>query len=72
MANIEELKKMADAEGVELSEEDLDAVAGGYYTYEEWKAMTRDEKIAAREASYAMKAAGSTEYCKYLDRGEGQ
>jgi len=53
MASIEELKKLADAEGVELSEEELELIAGGAYTYEEWYAMTVEERKAAQKRSFA-------------------
>ena len=67
MANLEELKKMADAEGVELSEEDLEAIAGGLYSEEEWLKMSPDERRAAYMESRKLKAAHSRDYCKYFD-----
>ena len=50
MANIEELKKLADAEGIELTEEMLDSVAGGYLP-PNWNDMTPDERNAFLLAS---------------------
>lgn len=58
MANIEEIKKIAAEDGVELTEEMLEAIAGGKYTYEEWKAMTDEERIAAFAESTANRAIG--------------
>lgn len=51
MAAIDEMKKFADENGIELTEDMLDAIAGGRYTYEEWKNMTTDERKAAQLAS---------------------
>ena len=51
MAAIDEKKKFADENGIELTEDMLDAIAGGRYTYEEWKNMTTDERKAAQLAS---------------------
>ena len=44
------LKELA-GEGVELSDDILDAVAGGAYTEEEWNAMSTDERQAAQRRS---------------------
>lgn len=51
MAAIDEMKKFADENGVELTDDMLEAIAGGRYSYEEWKNMTPDERIAAQLAS---------------------
>lgn len=48
MANIEEIKKIAAEEGIELTEEMLEAIAGGKYSLEEWDKMTDDERVAAQ------------------------
>ena len=37
--------------GVELTDDMLDYVAGGVYTREEWYAMTKDERRAAQQRS---------------------
>ena len=58
MANLEELKKLADEKGVELSEEDLEAIAGGMYSREEWKKMTPEERRKAQERSAAARVLG--------------
>lgn len=50
---LEVLKDMAN--GQELPEEILDAVAGGAYTDEEWFAMTEEERKAAQRRSIAAK-----------------
>lgn len=44
----EDIKKVAPQE---LSDEDIDMVAGGAYTVEEWDAMTVEEKQAAQRRS---------------------
>lgn len=51
---LEVIKEMA-GEGVELSEEILEAIAGGAYTEEEWLAMTVEERQAAQKRSRAAK-----------------
>lgn len=35
----------------EINEDELDLVAGGAYTLEEWKAMTKEERLAAQKRS---------------------
>ena len=54
------LKEMA-GEGVELSEDVLDAVAGGAYTVEEWNAMSEEERKAAQKRSLFAKLILETE-----------
>lgn len=56
MALLDEMKNVANENGVELTEDMLDAIAGGRYTYEEWKAMTDDERAAAQLASIMARA----------------
>ena len=58
MAVLDEIKKYADENGVELTEDMLDAIAGGRYSYEEWKAMTKEEREAAQLASIMARAQG--------------
>lgn len=48
------LKELA-GEGVELSDEILEAVAGGAYTEEEWFAMSTEERRAAQQRSIVAK-----------------
>lgn len=55
MANIEEIKKYAAEEGIDLSEDVLEAIAGGKYSDEEWSKMTEDERIAAQDRSVIAK-----------------
>ena len=52
MSMLEDIKKIASEDGVELSEEMLDQVAGGAYTDEEWAAMNDDERWAAVRRSF--------------------
>ncbi|MBQ6381627.1 MAG: hypothetical protein IJJ41_08545 [Clostridia bacterium] len=53
---LDEMKKVAEENGVELTEDMLDAIAGGRYSYEEWEKMTDDERIAAQLASVMARA----------------
>lgn len=55
MATFEELKKLAEENGVELTEDMLDMVAGGAYTKDEWDAMTPEERKAAQDRSIMAK-----------------
>ena len=43
MANIEDIKKMASENGVEITDEILADVAGGYYSTEEWLKCLRQK-----------------------------
>ena len=54
---LEVLKEMAN--GQELPEEILDAVAGGAYTDEEWFAMSEEERLAAQRRSIMAKLSKS-------------
>ncbi len=56
MAVLDEMKAYANENGIELTEEMLDAIAGGRYSYEEWKAMTTEERQAAQLASIMARA----------------
>lgn len=44
----------------EINEEELDLVAGGAYTNEEWAAMTVEERRAAQQRSIRAKLLGKT------------
>ena len=44
------IKELA-GEGVELSDEILEAVAGGAYTVEEWNTMSTEDREAAQQRS---------------------
>lgn len=35
----------------EINDDELDLVAGGAYTLEQWKAMTKEERLAAQRRS---------------------
>ena len=65
MANIEDIKKMASENGVEITDEILADVAGGYYSTEEWLKMSAAERQKAKDDSIELKKQGV--YCKYLD-----
>lgn len=56
MAVLDEMKAYASENGIELTEDMLDAIAGGRYSYEEWKAMTTEERQAAQLASIMARA----------------
>lgn len=58
----EDIKKVPD----EVKDEDLEFVAGGAYTYEQWKALTDEQKLAAQARSQAAK--GQKKPCE-LDPG---
>ena len=47
----DEVKKYAEENNIELTEEMLDAIAGGAYSQEEWDNMTVEERQAAQIAS---------------------
>ena len=49
--NFNEFMKEAAANGVELTDDMLDAISGGRYTYEEWKAMTTLDRLNAMNRS---------------------
>jgi len=51
MATLEELKNMAEENGIELTDEMLDSVAGGAYDKETWDSMTPEERQAAQTDS---------------------
>lgn len=48
MANIEDLKKVAEENGVELTDEMLENVAGGEIPTEIWTQMTEEERKQAQ------------------------
>ncbi|MBR1531631.1 MAG: hypothetical protein IJ872_02850 [Eubacterium sp.] len=58
MANLEELKKLAEEKGIELTDDMLEDIAGGRYSLEEWDAMSDDERIAAQMRSIMARAQG--------------
>lgn len=51
----------------EISEEELEFVAGGKYTEEEWNAMTKEEREAAQRASAILISQGKAAECKYVN-----
>ena len=52
---ISEIQKLAAENGVELTDEMLDAVAGGAYSTEEWNSMNSEERKAAQQRSLMAK-----------------
>ena len=52
---MEELLKLAAEQGVELSDDMLDDIAGGAYDPEVWKNMTTEERRAAQQRSLMAK-----------------
>lgn len=63
--SMDEFMKVAAQEGVELNDDMLNAVDGGYYTRDEWAAMTAEEQqMAQLESIMAMK---QRNYCKLFD-----
>ncbi|MBR2732339.1 MAG: hypothetical protein IKD72_10200 [Clostridia bacterium] len=59
MANLEDIKKVAADNGIELTEEFLDAIAGGRYSLEEWDKMTDEERQAAQLRSMMARMSNS-------------
>ena len=55
---LDELKKVADEEGIELTDEMLDKVAGGAIPPEIWDGMTEEERKAAQIQSLINMAQG--------------
>ncbi len=53
MSMLDDIKKVASEDGVEIDEEMLDKIAGGAYTKEEWSAMDDEERWAAIRRSFA-------------------
>ena len=48
MANLEDIKKVAEEQGIELTEDMLEQIAGGVIPPEEWEKMTPEERKAAQ------------------------
>ena len=55
MALLDDVKKLAAEEGVELTEEMLAEIAGGAYSKEDWDSMTPEERKAAQTRSILAK-----------------
>ena len=53
---------MKNNEGFEIDDFQLELVAGGVYTYEEWKAMTTEERMEATNRSEYARSQGK--YCE--------
>lgn len=52
---LSEIKKVATENGVELTDDMLDEIAGGAYTQEEWLSMTVEERQEAQRRSLLAK-----------------
>ncbi len=52
---LSEIKKVATENGVELTDDILDEIAGGAYTQEEWLSMTVEERQEAQRRSLLAK-----------------
>lgn len=59
----DDIKKVPD----ELKDEELDLVAGGIYTKEEWDAMTPAERNAAQVNSIKLCQVGKKSECKLIN-----
>ncbi len=56
----------------ELNDEELEGVAGGRISDEEWLAMTAEERQKAKDDSYRIRyVENSSEYCAYYDDAPG-
>jgi len=60
----EELKKVAADAKIELNDDDLESVAGGY-SKATWKSMSYDERVKAKQESDAYRTLKM--YCKMDD-----
>lgn len=61
-----ELKKLAAEMKVELTDEDVEAIAGGY-SREHWEQMSPEERIAAYNESKAKRKTDGNCYCAFYD-----
>ena len=61
-----EIKKLAATMKVELTDEDVDQIAGGY-SKENWLQMTPEERIAAYNESKEKRKQDGNAYCAYYD-----
>lgn len=65
MSEKDEMMKVANDARVELTDDDVDQVAGGY-SKETWEKMTPDERKRAYQESKAYRTLGM--YCAYDDK----
>ncbi len=61
-----EIKKLAANMKVELTDEDIDSIVGGY-SDEHWLQMTTEERIAAYKESKAKRKVDGNAYCAFYD-----
>lgn len=61
-----EIKKIAADMKVELTDEDVEQIAGGY-SKENWLKMTAQERIAAYNESKAKRQQDGNAYCAFYD-----
>ncbi len=61
-----EIKKLAENMKIELTDEDVDKISGGY-SREHWEQMTTQERIAAYNESKAKRKVDGNAYCAFYD-----
>ncbi len=61
-----EIKKIAADMKVELTDEDVEQIAGGY-SKENWEKMTPQERVAAYNESKAKRKVDGNAYCAFYD-----
>ena len=61
-----EIMKIAADMKVELTDEDLDQIVGGY-SKENWLKMTPEERVAAYKESQAKRKVDGNAYCAFYD-----
>ena len=61
-----EIRKLAANMKIELTDEDVEKIAGGY-SKEHWNAMTTQERIAAYNESRAKRKVDGNAYCAFYD-----
>jgi len=61
-----EIKKLAADMMIELTDEDVDQIVGGY-SRENWEKMTPAERVAAYNESKAKRKVDGNAYCAFYD-----
>ena len=61
-----EVKKLAADMKIELTDEDVDHIVGGY-SKENWNKMTPEERVAAYNESKAKRKVDGNAYCAFYD-----
>ena len=62
----DEIKRLAADMKVELTDEDVNQIVGGY-SKEHWEQMSPEERIAAYNESKALRKVDGNAYCAFYD-----